>query len=148
MKPRRREKASDRRTPKRKPKPNRRPRLKRVKSAKAAKRVKRSKRAKGVQRVKGPKLAQRVSPPDRKTALALEREVRRLRRARGRLERRLTATVQEIGMLRQFEIRTRGLEAELARRDAEIEQLRRERDERLRETEIRIAGASIASTSP
>jgi DNA-binding XRE family transcriptional regulator len=135
MKPRRREKASNRRTPKRKPKPNPRPRLKRVKSAKAAKRVKRA------------KLAQRVSL-DRKTALALEREVRRLRLARGRLERRLTATVQEIGMLRQFEIRARGLEAELARRDAEIEQLRRERDERLRETEIRIAGASSASTPP
>ena len=131
MKPRRREKASNRRTPKRKPKPNPRPRLKRVKSAKAAKRV------------KGAKLAQRVSL-DRKTALALEREVRRLRLARGRLERRLTATVQEIGMLRQFEIRAKGL----ARRDAEIEQLRRERDERLRETEIRIAGASSASTPP
>ena len=135
MKPRRREKVSNRRTPKRKPKPNPRPRLKRVKSAKAA------------WRVKGAKLAQRVSL-DRKTALALEREVRRLRLARGRLERRLTATVQEIGMLRQFEIRARGLEAELARRDAEIEQLRRERDERLRETEIRIAGASSASTPP
>jgi hypothetical protein len=134
MKPRRREKASNRRTPKRK-KPNPRPRLKRVKSAKAAKRV------------KGAKLAQRVSL-DRKTALALEREVRRLRLARGRLERRLTATVQEIGMLRQFEIRARGLEAELARRDAEIEQLRRECDERLRETELRTAGASSTSTPP
>jgi hypothetical protein len=83
---------------------------------------------------------------DSKTALALEREVRRLRLARSRLERRLTATVQEIGMLRQFEIRARRLEAELARRDVEIERLRRERDERSREIEIRAAGASLPST--
>jgi hypothetical protein len=44
----------------------------------------------------------------------LEREVRRLRSARGRLERRLTAAVQEIGMLRQFEVRAQMLENELA----------------------------------
>jgi predicted RNase H-like nuclease (RuvC/YqgF family) len=49
-------------------------------------------------------------------------------------------------MLRQFESRVRGLEAELARRDAEIERLRREQDERSREVETHAAATSIPST--
>ncbi len=138
MKPRRRRgKVSKRRTPKRKSTPKARPKPKRAKSAK---------RATGAKPAKKAKSRRRVQRFDRRTVLALEREVRRLRLARGRLERRLTATVQEIGMLRQFEIRALGLEAELARRDAEIEGLRRERDERSREVEIRIEGAPIVST--
>ena len=83
---------------------------------------------------------------DRKPGSALEREVQRLRRAQSRLERRLTAAVQEIGMLRQFEMRAQALESELARRAAEIAELRREREERSRKAGNPLGGASIAST--
>jgi hypothetical protein len=139
MKPRRRAMASNRGTPKRrKTKPNPRSKPKRANIANAPKGVKPARKA---------KVAKPVSRLGPKTVAALEREVRRLRLARGRLERRLTATVQEIGMLRQFETHARSLEAELARRDAEIERLRQERDERLREAEIR-GPAPIASTPP
>jgi len=71
---------------------------------------------------------------------SLERDVRRLRSARRQLERRLTAAVQEIGTIRQFEIRAQVLESELAKRDAEIDRLRTEREEQLGGT------ASIVST--
>lgn len=51
---------------------------------------------------------------DRRGIAELEREIRSLRSARSYLERRLTAAVQEIGMLRQFELRAQALETELA----------------------------------
>lgn len=82
---------------------------------------------------------------DRQAFEALQKQVRRLRSARSRLERRLTAAVQEIGMLRQFELRVQMLEADLARRDQEIARLRREGEERAREGESRPGGASIVS---
>ena len=51
--------------------------------------------------------------------------------ARGKLEHRLTAAVQEIGTLRQFELRVQMLERELQARDEEISRLRHQGDERL-----------------
>ena len=80
----------------------------------------------------------RKAPLDRQAVEALEREVRRLRRARGKLERRLTAAVQEIGTLRHSERRVQILERQLQARDEEISRLRHESDERL-------GGASIVS---
>ena len=134
MKPRRRrEKPSSRRTPKRKPKPKPRPA------------PKGTKRAKHPARTKRPLQKKRTKRSNRQTVDALERQVRRLGLARGKLERRLTAAVQEIGTLRQFEIRAQVLQAELARRDAEIEQLRREREERLRAFESRLGAAPTPS---
>ena len=59
----------------------------------------------GAEKAKRTRRAKPTVPTDRKAIAALEREIRRLRLARGRLERRLTAAVQEIGMLRQFELR-------------------------------------------
>jgi chromosome segregation ATPase len=56
----------------------------------------------------------RARSQDRPAIAELEREIRRLRAARSHLERRLTAAVQEIGTLRQFELRAQALEAELA----------------------------------
>ena len=56
--------------------------------------------------------------------------MRRLRSARRRLEQRLTAAVQEIGMLRTFEMRAQMLENELAKRDVELSRLRAEMSER------------------
>lgn len=131
MKPRRRGKSSKRPAPKRRERPSPRRAPKRAQAPRKAKRTRRAKP---------------TVPTDRKAIAALEREIRRLRLARGRLERRLTAAVQEIGMLRQFEIRTQGLEAELSRRDSLIADLRRERDERLREVEAGPGGTSIVST--
>jgi hypothetical protein len=66
-----------------------------------------------------------------------EREIRRLRSARSKLERRLTAAVQEIGTLRQFELRATMLEGEL-------QKLRRETEERIRTLESNPGGASAA----
>jgi predicted nucleic acid-binding Zn-ribbon protein len=130
MKPRRRGKSSKRPAPKRRERPS----LRRApKRAQAPRKTKRTKRAKS------------TASADRKAIAALEREIRRLRLARGRLERSLTAAVQEIGMLRQFEIRAQALEAELSRRDGLIAELRRERDERVREIDG-LGGTSIAST--
>lgn len=60
----------------------------------------------------------------------IERELSRLRNVRSRLERRLTALVQEIGLLRQFEIRTRILEGEVQKRDQELAALRRQQAEK------------------
>jgi len=62
-----------------------------------------------------------------------------LRMARGKLEHRLTAAVQEIGTLRHFELRVQALERQLQARDAEISRLRQEGEERL-------SGASIVAT--
>jgi hypothetical protein len=67
----------------------------------------------------------RAAPLDREAFAALEKLVRGLRSARGKLERRLTAAVQEIGMLRQFEARAEALERELGKRDDELARLQR-----------------------
>ncbi|MBI2964218.1 MAG: hypothetical protein HYY35_10725 [Deltaproteobacteria bacterium] len=77
----------------------------------------------------------------------MEKQVQRLRAARCRLEHRLTAAVQEIGTLRQFELRVRILEADLARRDREIARLRSASEERAREAEPR-AGIAPAVSPP
>jgi hypothetical protein len=54
--------------------------------------------------------------------------------------------VQEIGVLRQLDTRVQALEAEVARRDAEITELRRERSERSRDAGILLGEGSIPST--
>jgi predicted RNase H-like nuclease (RuvC/YqgF family) len=113
-------------------------------TAKPAKRPNKTKRATPATRVKAGKSRSR---PARKSASALEREVHRLRQARGRLERRLTAAVQEIGVLRQLDARVQALEAEVARRDAEIAELRRDLGERSREAEALLGEGSISSSS-
>ena len=82
--------------------------------------------------------AARRPPVDRDALAALESEVRSLRSARRRLEQQLTEAVQEIGMLRQFELRAQMFENELAKRDHEVARLREELAERL-------GGASIVS---
>ena len=61
-----------------------------------------------------------------------------MRMARGKLEQRLTAAVQEIGTLRHFELRVKILERELEARDEELSRLRSQGDERL-------GGASIVA---
>ena len=131
MRPCRRSKPSKRPRPKGRLKPTPRP------ASTGAKRPKKGRRAKA---------AKREVRSDHKPGSALEREVQRLRRAQGRLERRLTAAVQEIGTLRQFEMRAQALESELARRAAEIAELRREREERSRKAGNLLGGASISST--
>jgi hypothetical protein len=60
------------------------------------------------------------------TLEALARRIRRLGAVRARLERRLTEAVQEIGMLRRFELRARELEGELEKREEELATARRE----------------------
>ncbi|MEA2625878.1 MAG: hypothetical protein QOD06_1923 [Candidatus Binatota bacterium] len=72
-------------------------------------------------------LSRSAAPPP-EDAASIERELRRLRRARSRLERQLTAAVQEIGILRQYEWRTAALEKEVRRRDDEIARLRDQRE--------------------
>ncbi|MGH7820955.1 MAG: hypothetical protein ACREQ9_14410 [Candidatus Binatia bacterium] len=72
-----------------------------------------------------------------------EAELRRLRSARRKLERQLTAAVQEIGLLRQYEVRSRFLEAEVARRDGQLAELRQQYEGRIRELESR--GADTAA---
>jgi hypothetical protein len=85
---------------------------------------------------KKPSRPRKAAPLDRLAVEALERQVRSLRMARGKLERRLTAAVQEIGTLRHFELRVQILERQLQARDEEISHLRHQGDERL-------GGASI-----
>jgi predicted RNase H-like nuclease (RuvC/YqgF family) len=85
-------------------------------------------------------------PRAAQTVEALQAQIRRLRSARTRLERRLTSAVKEIGMLRQIEFRVQRLEDELAERDQEISRLRMERADQLRQLELRLGGASILST--
>lgn len=91
---------------------------------------------------KKPKPARRevASPPAPSSA---QREITRLQNVRSRLERRLTALVQEIGYLRQYEMRTRILEAELKKRDQELETLRRQNEERIR---AQVDGPSVTVT--
>ena len=60
------------------------------------------------------------------------REIRRLQTARRNLERQLTAAVQEIGILRQWEVRARLLESEIEKREAKV-----------RELEERLGGADL-----
>src|SRR5205085_12391521 len=91
-----------------------------------------SKRRNAASAVKAPRPKRRVPSAARKRSRSqdrlaiaeLEREIRSLRASRSHLERRLTAAVQEIGTLRQFELRAQALEAELA-------SLRSEREDRL-----------------
>lgn len=83
---------------------------------------------------------------DREALADFEKQVRRLRAARRTLERQLTTAVQEIGTLRQFELRATMLEAELEKRTAELARLRSESEERVRDLELRLGGASIVST--
>ncbi len=71
--------------------------------------------------------------------LETQKELRRLRSARNSLERRLTAAVQEIGLCRQYEVRARMLENELG-------ELRARSEQRIRELESRLNGASIVAT--
>ena len=130
MRPRRRNKSSKRPRPKRRLKPTPRG------ASTRPRRPKKGRRA---------TTAKREVRSDRKPGSALEREVQRLRRAQSRLERRLTAAVQEIGTLRQFEMRAQALESELARRDAEITKLHREREERSRKAGSPLGDASISS---
>src|SRR5947199_6776736 len=87
-------------------------------------------------RARKPRRTRKAAPLDRRAVEALERQVRSLRMARGKLEHRLTAAVQEIGTLRQFELRVQMLERQLQARDEEISRLRNQGDERL-------GGASI-----
>jgi len=87
-----------------------------------------------------------VKKAARDTVESLQKEVRRLRAARGKLERRLTSAVQEIGILRQLEFRIQSLENDLDKRDQEIARLRLERADQLNQLELRLGGASIVST--
>jgi predicted RNase H-like nuclease (RuvC/YqgF family) len=87
-----------------------------------------------------------VKKASRDTVESLQKEVRRLRAARRKLERRLTSAVQEIGMLRQLEFRIQSLENDLDKRDQEIARLRLERADQLSQLELRLGGASIVST--
>ena len=86
-----------------------------------------------------PSRGRKAPPLDHRAVEALEKQVRSLRMARGKLEHRLTAAVQEIGTLRHFELRVQALERQLQARDAEISRLRQEGEERL-------SGASIVAT--
>jgi hypothetical protein len=88
-----------------------------------------------------PKPPQQASKPRRRAPAAatasvdLEREIARLRSTRSRLERRLTAMVKEIGLLRQYEMRARFLEAEVQKRDQQIAELRHQYEQRIRDPE-------------
>ena len=77
----------------------------------------------------------------------MQKEVRRLRAARGKLERRLTSAVKEIGMLRQLEFRVQSLENDLDKRDQEIARLRLERADQLSQLELRLGGAMVAGST-
>ena len=116
-------------TPKRKSVP--RPRSSRSGKAKAKIRtgrsIKRTAERRVARRKSVPRKAPTAKPPvDAAEAIrALQRKVRRLGSARRILEKRLTAAVQEIGALRQFELRALMLEDELRKRDSEIESIRR-----------------------
>ena len=87
-----------------------------------------------------------VKKAPRDTVESLQKEIRRLRVARGKLERRLTSAVREIGMLRQLEFRVQSLENDLGKRDQELARLRLERADQLSQLELRLGGASIVST--
>ncbi len=95
----------------------------RVKARKPKRRKSRRSRARAV------KSSARSRKPDE-----TERELRRLRSARAKLERRLTAAVQEIGTLRQWEVRATMLEGQLQKSQA-----------RIRELESRLGGDMAAS---
>ncbi|MGH7856440.1 MAG: hypothetical protein ACREQY_03850 [Candidatus Binatia bacterium] len=71
-----------------------------------------------------------------------EAELRRLQSARRKLERQLTAAVQEIGLLRQYETRARFLEAEVQKRDAQLADLRRQYEARIHDLESRAGSAA------
>ena len=93
----------------------------------------------------------RARPPVKKAARdtveSLQKEIRRLRAARGKLERRLTSAVKEIGMLRQLEFRIQSLENDLDKRDQEIARLRLERADQLSQLELRLGGAMVVGST-
>jgi len=93
----------------------------------------------------------RARPPVKKAARdtveSLQKEIRRLRAARGKLERRLTSAVKEIGMLRQLEFRIQSLENDLDKRDQEIARLRLERADQLSQLELRLGGAVVVGST-
>jgi hypothetical protein len=104
-----------------------RPTGRRAKAPKRSQRaVRKSTRRKRKRFTKKPGPAGKPAPLPRRAVEALEKEARRLRLARGKLERRLTAAVQEIGTLRNFELRVQILEGQLRARDEEISRLRQE----------------------
>ena len=88
-----------------------------------------------------------VKKAARDTVESLQKEVRRLRAARGKLERRLTSAVQEIGILRQLEFRIQSLENDLDKRDQEIARLRLERADQLNQLELRLGGAMVVGST-
>ncbi len=66
-------------------------------------------------------VANQAAPP----AVDFERELKRERANRRKLEKRLTALVQELGQVRMYEVRCSMLEEELRKRDEELAALRR-----------------------
>ena len=71
------------------------------------------------------RVAKQTTAPTKKPIADLERELKRERAARRRLEKQLTALVQELGHVRHYEARSRVLEEELRRRDEELSTFRR-----------------------
>jgi hypothetical protein len=65
--------------------------------------------------------AKKIPPP----AVDFERELKRERANRRKLEKRLTALVQELGQVRMYEVRCGLLEEEVRKRDEELAALRR-----------------------
>jgi predicted RNase H-like nuclease (RuvC/YqgF family) len=113
-----------------KPRRGKTPRRKRRATRKSARTKRPAKKARRVRK---------SAPLGRRAVEALEKEAHRLLRARSRLERRLTAAVQEIGTLRNFELRVQILERQVRDRDEEISRLRQELGERS-------GGAAIVSS--
>ena len=143
MKRTRRRTKPQRRTPRAKKAPGP---TRRAKKTPARPRRARTKTARASRRPTVPAKAAAPAPSDREAVEALRKEVRRLRRARARLERRLTSAVQEIGILRQLEFRAQRLEDDLGKRDEEIARMRLERANQLSQLELRLGGASFLST--
>ena len=88
----------------------------------AAKRARPAKpRAKARPAKKRAVAAKKVVKPE----VDFERELKRERANRRKLEKRLTALVQELGQIRIYEVRCGMLEEELRKRDEELASLRR-----------------------
>jgi chromosome segregation ATPase len=113
---------------------------KRGKKPKARAAVKKRRPATRRRRIRRRRSAKQRPAPKRTTARtgALD-QVARLQAARRRLERRLVAAVQEIGMLRQYELRVAALEAEIQKRDADLADLKG----RYESLESRLGGAAV-----
>ena len=107
----------------------------------------RSKPQRSKARAKPSRPRQPAKKATRDTVESLQKEVRRLRAARRKLERRLTSAVKEIGMLRQLEFRIQSLENDLDKRDQEIARLRLERADQLSQLELRLGGAMVLGST-